>query len=197
MSDTFPAATVRAAQPRAKAGRFDRTSIALHWLTVVLIALQFATAWLGGSAGSNATTLLAVHRSMGLLVWGVVMIRLVWRWSFAQLPPFPATMPPLQQQIARLSEFLLYALMLLQPLTGIGDTLFRGRPVVLFGLHVPALLPADKPLHLVLHTLHELGANTLLVLITLHACAGLMHGLILKDGVLQRMLPWTGRDPPV
>ena len=42
-------------------------------------------------------------------------------------------------------------------------------------------------------TLHELAAWMLLALIGIHAAAALFHGLILRDGVLQRMLPWTGR----
>lgn len=40
--------------------------------------------------------------------------------------------------------------------------------------------------------LHEIGAWALLALIGLHAAA-LLHGLLLRDGVLQRMLPWTPR----
>ena len=34
------------AKPQSKAGRFDQISIALHWLTLALVAAQFATAWL-------------------------------------------------------------------------------------------------------------------------------------------------------
>ncbi len=182
---------------RTEVGRFDQTSIALHWLTLVLVVTQFATAWLLDVAGANHTALLTAHRSTGQLTWVVVVARLAWRWWFAHLPPFPASMPRFQQRMAKLNEYLLYGLLLLQPLTGLGDTLFRGRPFGLFGLHVPGFLPANKPVHLMLHTAHEVGANALLLLIAVHAAAALMHGLILRDGVAQRMSPWTHRDSDV
>ena len=194
MKDDVTVVIRHAAAVRAQAGRFDQTSIALHWLTLVLVVAQFTTAWLIDAVGANAPAMLTAHRSTGLLLWAVVVARLLWRRRFAHLPPFPASMPRFQQWLAKLNEHLLYALLLLQPLTGLGDTLFRGRAFGLFGLRLPALLPANKPLHQVLHTVHEVGADALLLLIAVHAGAALMHGLVLRDGVLQRMLPWTRRD---
>jgi cytochrome b561 len=101
--------------PQSKAGRFDQISIALHWLTLELIAAQFATAWLLNLLG-ELQQLLLVHRSIGILTWIVVVVRLIWRHAFAHLPPFPASMPELQQRIAKLNEYALYGLLLLQPL---------------------------------------------------------------------------------
>jgi cytochrome b561 len=147
-----------------------------------------------GDDGAAAANLLTIHRSFGLVTWCVVAARLAWRASFAHKPPFPATMPKLQRLAARLNEYGLYALLLLQPLTGLGDTVFRGHPFTLVVWRVPALLHADKPTFHALHALHELGAVALLGLIGLHAAAALLHGIALRDGVLQRMLPWTAAD---
>ena len=85
-------------------GRFDRISIVLHWLTVLLITGQLATAWLREAVGhesSLAMELLATHRANGLLIWTVGLLRLVWRHNFAYLPPFPQGMSKLQQTIAK------------------------------------------------------------------------------------------------
>ena len=194
MSDDVTVAVRHDDPTRTDAGRFDQTSIALHWLTLVLVVTQFTTAWILDAPGVNHTALLTAHRSTGLLTWVVVVARLLWRRWFAHLPPFPASMPRFQQRMAKLNEYLLYGLLLLQPLTGLGDTLFRGRPFGLFGLHLPALLPANKPVHLMLHSAHEIGANALLLLIAVHAGAALMHALILRDGIAQRMSPWARRD---
>jgi hypothetical protein len=60
------------------------------------------------------------HRSIGTLTWIVVATRLVWRHGFAYLPPFPASMPKLQQRIAKFNEYALYTLLLAQPLSGLG-----------------------------------------------------------------------------
>ena len=84
------------------AGRFDHVSIALHWLTLLLVLTQFATAWMvdqTGEAGGDPALWLAIHRSSGIATWIVVASRLAWRRLFAHLPPFPASMPRVQQPI--------------------------------------------------------------------------------------------------
>ena len=119
--------------------------------------------------------------------------RLCWRRLFAHLPPFPASMPRIQQWAAKANEYGLYLLLLVQPLTGLGDTLFRGRVFVAFGLRIPALFAPDKPVFHAFHVAHEAGAVALVVLVGLHAAAALLHGLVIRDGVFGRMLPWTER----
>ena len=180
-------------EARAKAGRFDQISIALHWLTVLLIVAQLTTAWIAGHGSDHAPIVLTAHRSMGVLTWIVVAARLIWRHGFAYLPPFPASMSKLQQRVAKLNEYGLYGFLLFVPLAGVGSTLFLGRPFTLFAWQVPAILAPDKTISHLFRSLHEFGVWALLMLIALHATAALFHGLILRDGVLQRMLPWTER----
>src|SRR5258708_22552445 len=88
----------------AEGARFDQTSIALHWLNVLLIVAQFASAWLHeviDHETSFAMVLLTMHRTTGGLTRIVVVPRLVWRRYFAHLPPFPPSMPKLQQWVAK------------------------------------------------------------------------------------------------
>ena len=188
-------ATTAEVRPASKAGRFDQVSIGFHWLTLALIVGQLTTAFLFvvGEAGPDAANILTVHRSTGIVVWFIAAARLVWRLRFAHKPPFPASLPKLQQATAKANEYGLYALLLIQPLTGLGDTVFRGRPFQFAVWRIPALMPADKPVFHAMHLAHELGAAALLGLIALHAGAALFHGVVLRDGVLQRMLPWTER----
>jgi cytochrome b561 len=182
--------------PRPTAGRFDQTSIAFHWLSVVLVTEQITTALLVGRGIADPTMLLNVHRSMGTLTWIVVATRLVWRHYFAYLPPFPKSIPKLQQQIAKLNEYGLYGLLLLQPLTGLAMMLFRGRPFALFFWEVPTPLSREPAISSFFLIAHKVGAWGLLALIGLHAAAALLHAFVLHDGVLQRMLPWTARHLP-
>src|SRR5579859_1010525 len=123
--------------------RFDGTSIMLHWLTVILIVIQFSSAWLRESVDHRspiAVSLLAAHLNSGVLVWVTGVTRLVWRHYFAYLPPFPPSLPKLQQTIAKVNEYSLYVLLLVQPITGLGRVLLRGQPFDLFFWQVPALL---------------------------------------------------------
>jgi cytochrome b561 len=180
------------ASPASK--RFDRTSIALHWLTVLLIASQFSTAWLREAVdkdSSAAAILLTLHENSGVLIWIVGTLRLIWRHSYAYLPPFPDHMPKIQRRIATLNEYGLYTMLLLQPITGLGRVLLRGKPFDLFFWKVPALIEPNETLHRAFAEAHELGAKALVLLIGLHVGAALFHYVILRDGVLQRMSPWA------
>jgi cytochrome b561 len=173
-------------------GRFDQVSIALHWLTVLLIVVQYGSLWLREAAhhASNlAVASLSVHRSMGMLTWPVAVARLVWRRHFADLPPFPASMPRFQQVMAKANEYGLYLLLLVQPITGFARVLLRGQPFELFFWQVPQLLQPNPGIRALFVEAHEIGGNALLILIGLHAGAALFHRLVLRDGVLQRMLP--------
>jgi cytochrome b561 len=117
LSENIYDADLRDAKPRSKAGRFDQISIVLHWLTAVLVTTQFTTAWLLNQGDRGHSAPLFAHRSIGILIWLVVATRVIWRHNFAQLPPFPLSMPKLQQQVAKINEYGLYVLVLLQPLT--------------------------------------------------------------------------------
>jgi superoxide oxidase len=194
MTKNLESAEAFAQKAAAESGRFDQTSIALHWLTVLLIVVQFTTVWLRESVDHEANiaaTLLTIHRSSGVLTWTVALIRLVWRHNFAHLPPFPNSMSKLQQTIAKANEYGLYFLLFVHPITGLGRVLFRDHPLELFFWEVPALLEQNPEIRNLFIGAHELGAKALLALIGLHATAALFHRLILRDGVLQRMLPWT------
>jgi cytochrome b561 len=195
MTKDLDSAASLSMRPVADGGRFDDTSVALHWLTVLLIIGQFSSAWLREAVDhetSLAVAILATHRAMGVLTWIVGLLRLVWRRNFAHLPPFPESMPKLQQSIAKANEYGLYALLFLQPITGLARGLFGAKPFELFVWQVPVLEPHPF-IHVLLGELHEFGAKALLALVGLHAGAALFHRLVLRDGVLQRMSPWTSR----
>ena len=143
------------------------------------------------SPSTNTVSVFAIDQTTGALIWIVGLVRLVWRHRFAYLPPFPQSMPKLQQWIAKANEYGLYALLFVQPITGLGNVLFHGRPFQLLIWEVPALLAPNPAIRSLFVEAHEFGAKALLALIGLHAGAALFHRLVLRDGVLQRMLPWS------
>jgi cytochrome b561 len=172
--------------------RFDGTSVLLHWLTVVLIVVQFLSIWAREATGHHSdlgVTLLSLHRSAGVLIWFVTAMRIVWRRAFAYLPPFPSSMPKFQQIAAKTNEYGLYVLLLAMPITGLGRVLLRGQPFDLFFWQAPALLEPNPGLRSLFVEAHDIGAKALMALIALHVGAALFHRLVLRDGVLNRMLP--------
>jgi cytochrome b561 len=181
-------------EPRAP---FDAVTMCLHWLTLALVVALFATAWLhaGVSDADSARNLLQAHRSLGVTVWAVTLFRLIWRLTGARLPPFPSSMGALHRAVAKASEYALYALLLVQPITGMAQTLLRGRAFDLFLVHIGPLIPREPALMSLVHDVHEAGGWALLSLVGVHAAAALFHHFVLRDGVLTSMAPMLGGVP--
>ena len=128
--------------------RFEHISIALHWITALLIIVMFVTAWSREAVDHDthlASALMTAHRTTGVVTWMVEWVRLVWRYYFACLPPFSECMPKLQQWIAKANKCGLSDLLLVQPLSGLGNVLLRGRSFSSFIREMPALFEAIRP----------------------------------------------------
>lgn len=172
-------------------GRFDGLTRLLHWLTVVLVIFQFASGWSFALTEGTPlfSSLLILHRSGGTALWAITMLRLSWRATYAKFPPFPAGLPHLMEWAAKTSERALYMLLLCEPGAGLAATLLRGRPFELFAWTIPALLPRSLSWSTTFQELHEWGAWALAALAGMHALAALFHHIVLKDDVLEAMLP--------
>ena len=172
--------------------KFNPPALWLHWLTAALIAVQFITIWMHDAStdGAQAAALLLAHRSSGVCVWIATAARLIWRWLGGPLPKWPEDMPWWQRIAAKASEFGLYALLLLQPLTGFAQSIYRGKIFPLLFGEVPVMVARDKPLTALFHNIHAFTALALLALIALHTLAALFHHFVRRDGVLRSMLPW-------
>jgi superoxide oxidase len=170
---------------------FDALTITLHWTTLLIVLTLFGSGFLYGQVEERswAPALLQVHRSLGVTVWTLTVFRLVWRVTGARFPAFPASMTPLHQLGARLSEYGLYALLLIQPATGLAQTILRGRSFEVFAWSIPPLAARDVALVGIFGAVHEIGAWCLFTLAGLHAAAALVHHFILRDDVLEAMAP--------
>jgi cytochrome b561 len=170
---------------------FDGVTLTFHWVTVVLVLGLFTTAiWHAYSHDDVLRVLLLrIHRSLGVTVWTTTVLRLVWRKTNAKLPPFPDDMSKLHRVFVQMSEYCLYALLVIQPTVGFGAVLTRGRSFTLFWGHVPPLIPHYPTVEAVLFSLHRAGAWALGVLITAHAVNALVHHFIIRDNTLARMAP--------
>lgn len=174
--------------------RYDTMSIVLHWMTAVLLVAMFWTAHAHEAAqdGAVADRMLLAHRSMGIIVWIVTVARLGWKSLFGTAPALPATMMPAQRAVARAMQAALYALLFFMPATGLFQSMLRGKAFPLLLGEFPAIVVRNRDEMDVFRKVHETGATILLVLIGLHALAGIYHGIARRDGVLGSMLPVFG-----
>ncbi|RZL86852.1 MAG: cytochrome b [Variovorax sp.] len=164
-----------------------------HWLVAALIFTQFALGWLATSWRLSPTKLdlFVWHKSIGMLVLALVLMRLLWRLATpTPTPALPADMPAWERAAARLSHVLLYAVMIAMPLTGWITSSAAGVPFSIFWLiPLPAIVGPDEhtaELAALAHFSLGLGFAALLVL---HIGAALRHHFIKRNNVLVRMLP--------
>jgi cytochrome b561 len=176
---------------------FDPVIKLLHWLTLLLIVAVFGLAFSIDHVPSAAKEMvLQLHRSIGLTIWVLTVGRLVWR-QFTRFPNWPAGMSMAMRTATNASEYLLYALLLVQPILGLIHTNARGDRVHLFFLvRLPALIGPDRPFSRQIHEVHEMVGYALLGVIGLHAVSGLYHHFWRRDHTLTAMLP-HGMKPAI
>ena len=177
---------------RNDAERWGAISIGLHWLVVLLVV---ATAVLGLymtdlPLGLYKVKVYALHKSLGLTVLGLGVLRLGWILSSGRPKALPGD-PAWQRALAKLTHGGLYALLLIVPLSGWWYNSVAGFGLRWFGLfQVPALGAADAALKEMAKERHELLFYVLAGLVAVHAIGALWHHYGLRDATLRRMLPW-------
>jgi cytochrome b561 len=194
-SDPMRRTSGSAVQLACRAESWDPVVKWVHWSTLLLIAAAFAAVWASESAPSREqhTMLVQLHRSLGITVLALTLFRLGWRWR-ARVPSLPAGLPEIQKAAARATEYLLYLLLLIQPVLGMIHTNARGDRVDFYFLvELPAIFGRNKLLAREALAVHGLVAELLLAIIALHASAALYHHYVRRDGVLRAMLPHRRR----
>src|SRR5262249_37343117 len=133
----------------------------------------------------------ARHKSVGLTILALVVLRLLWRWA-NPTPVLPSTLKPYERALAGVTHFGLYLILFAMPLTGWMMTSARGFPVSWFGFfQLPDFVPKNDSLYNAMKDTHHVLAAALYAIVSLHVLAALKHHFILKDDVLRRMLPFT------
>jgi cytochrome b561 len=167
-------------------------SKSLHWIIVLLILCQpFIANYADSLSGAAKIGPLALHKSLGITVLGLAIIRLVWRL----LNPVPSTsgLKTWERVLARLSHLLLYALIFAMPLTGWMMSSARNFPVSWFNLvQLPNLVPPGRETYELMHDLHGALFAALVLVALLHVAGALKHHFLDKNDVLKRMLPFGG-----
>ena len=171
--------------------RWGSVSTSLHWLIVALILTM---AWLGLTMGGlpngpDKAATYALHKSIGITILALVIVRLLWR-VYAGAPAPVAGTPRLHTRAAALAHAGLYALLFAMPVSGWVVNSSAGYPLQWFALvNLPAIAGRDQDLLEFAKDLHEWLFWALVTLSALHAAAAFYHHLFVRDATLVRMLP--------
>lgn len=133
------------------------------------------------------------HKWIGLVVLGLTIGRLLWRWRHPP-PPLPAAVPRREAVLAAVGHWLLLGLLLALPISGWLMSSAAGVSVIWFGmLPLPDLVPRDSDLFETLRTTHYILSRLLIGALLLHVAAVLHHDLRRRDGIFRRMWPFGGQ----
>lgn len=172
-------------------------SIGLHWLTLIMI-LSLAAVGMNMDDlpnGPQKIQIYALHKSFGLTVLALTVIRLTWR-LFSVTPATAPNTPAWQQWLAKLVHAALYLLLFAMPISGWLYNSAAGFPLKYFGLFsLPKLSGYDPQLKELAGEAHETFFYILALLMLMHAGAALKHHYLDKDNTLTRMLPWLAKKP--
>jgi cytochrome b561 len=172
--------------------RYTSVAITLHWTIAVLIIANLAIGLLHESLLKGTIPL---HKSIGMLVLLLSIVRFVWRLMHRP-PPLPATVKRWETGLAHAVHWLLYVLMILIPLSGWVFTSASPKryPLNFFGLFPLPMFPVeqDKALSHSVAERHEQLAWIMIALLVLHIGAALKHRFLDRDRTLDRMMPGAG-----
>jgi cytochrome b561 len=172
-------------------GQFGLMAVGLHWLVALCVFTLFGLGlWMTGldyyHAGYKQAPLL--HKSIGILLFFVVIFRLFWRW----ITPPPVALSnhkPWEIQLARLVHLLLYVLLLAIMISGYLISTADGRAIDVFDwFSIPASITSIPHQEDLAGWIHLVLASLLVGLALLHAAAALKHHFIDRDRTLVRIL---------
>lgn len=194
------------------AARYTAVAVALHWAIAAAILANLALGWWMHEAIEDADTVARaiaayqLHKSLGLTILALTLVRLAWRLAHRP-PPLPEAMRAWERIAARGVHWAFYALMVVVPLSGwtYASAQWRGEaplhvPTLWFGLfqvpHLfdPTALPADERKTIAARNAvaHSWLAWSMAWLLALHLAAALKHRFVNRDGVLASMRPIVG-----
>lgn len=171
--------------------RWHPALVTLHWLTLLLVVTQFVVASPMRDEARNLVERFEyyqLHKSVGLTVASLIVLRLVLRLTVAAPPP---ANPGLWLRVASDTVHAgLYLCLIVLPVTGflMVSSAPLQIPTLYFGwFAVPHPIGPDKATYELMRGLHYWLGNLLLTLAAIHVAAALVHVLLWRDGLLRRM----------
>ncbi|WEK46508.1 MAG: cytochrome b [Candidatus Andeanibacterium colombiense] len=169
--------------------RYDPIAAGFHWLAALLV-IALIVLGIGGKAvgeplGMSGMETIFLHKSLGMTVFAITVLRLLWRFGHHP-PPLPANTPAWQRRASRWAHLLLYTLMLALPVLGYLLSSAGPYPLEWFGTPLPKL-PVSKEMGEVAASAHVAGGLTMAALVVLHIAAALWHQFVQRDRLIGRM----------
>ncbi|MFO7530803.1 MAG: cytochrome b [Marinobacter sp.] len=178
-------------QFRNSSERYGSVAIFIHWLVAGAVVGLFALGyWMVDLSYYDDWYRRGpdIHRSVGILLLAVMVIRVIWR--FTNPPPSPLSdHQRLEVLAARATHGLLYVLLFFAMVSGYLISTADGSSISVFGwFDVPSVTGQVKGMEDIAGSIHYWSTWAVVVLAGLHALAALKHHFVDRDRTLLRML---------
>jgi cytochrome b561 len=168
--------------------RYGSAAIAFHWLMFVLVVIVGALGLLHDSWPKQTQRFwINIHALLGLLLWCTLMARFWWRRRHR--PPLLENVGAFSRRTQALVHFGLYALLFVTPIVGIITFVYHGRAFDFGIFKIDFGIKSNRAIFHPTEDLHGYLAYAIFALAGIHALTALWHQFILRDGLLDRMLP--------
>ncbi|MBZ9676629.1 cytochrome b [Mesorhizobium sp. ES1-1] len=175
------------------ATRYGWATILLHWLIALIFLGQLGLGFVMVRLTSQRTAfeLIQLHKSLGFLLLGLIILRIAWRLGNST-PPLPLSVGQCERRTAPLAHLALYAFQLALPLSGwaLVSVSTLEIPSLPFNLFIMPNLPLAESdaAESFWAAAHWYLAYAGMALVTVHIAAALRHHFQLGDAVLKRMI---------
>ena len=178
--------------------RYGLVTKILHWAVFLLILNQFAVAAAMLNTPEDETTwgfrqgaLYNWHKSIGLVLLALALLRYIWRTSSA-LPDWAPNLSIGEKRAINWIERSLYVCMFLMPISGFVFVMTGDFGVEFFGLRsLPNFIGKNASVAPIAEWTHEITAGLLVAALFAHWGLGIRHHWLHRDRYLHRMLPFT------
>lgn len=169
---------------------YGLVSIAFHWVSaigiLVVMGLGAYVVYYGYASG-NFLQPAHLHYGLGILLFFIISLRLLWRLS-SRTPGSNATNILAKVSIT-LIKCSLYVLVFTVIISGYFICTSEGQSIHVLGVvEIPSLILLETEELNIAGLTHKYLAWVFFSLILLHALAALVHHFIIKDNTLRRML---------
>lgn len=182
-------------QWRNSSNQYGLVSVAIHWLVAVAVFALFGLGlWMTGLTYYSEwyRTAPALHKSIGMTVFALMVLRVLWR-LFSPTPGPLSAHSSAVRLFSRIGHALLYCGIFAVLASGYLISTAEGRGVSVFGVfEIPALVSGLPDQADIAGAIHLFMAWSLVVVAVLHALAAIKHHLFDRDDTLKRIL---GRAP--
>ena len=177
--------------------KLSQLTVLLHWLVAITVIVMLAVGIY--MEENEIRSLVSTHKSVGILIFGVILLRVVWR-LYNGWPEPVSQYSKIEQNLSRACHYVLITGTVLMPLSGMAMSGAGGHGLIVFGVELLAqntdpvtgkAIPLNASIAKLGHESHGVIGYIMILALLLHIAGAFKHHLIDKDGTLKRMLGKT------